>query len=275
MSNRVLIRTTLYLVGCCVVLLTAIGCEVNPATGKSELVLIGTQEEIRLGHSVHNELMGQYKEVKSEPFRRRTHAIGEKIARVTDRQDLEYSFTVLEADDLNAFAVPGGFVYVTTGLMRHADSDELACVVGHEFGHIAARHAVKKLQAQMLASLLMVLVAKETDKEEVAAAAAVALNLLMLGYSRKHEYEADLLGARYSWRAGYNPKGMSSFFRKLKTLNQNHASLPEFLSTHPDLDHRINAVDALILREMMGPDGKLLPPPILEPTNVPTVSNPS
>ncbi len=253
------------------------GCVTNPATGKKDLILIGTAEEVRMGSDFHAKMLQDFKPVTSAPYSKRSLAIGEKIAAVSDRQDIAYSFTVVEADDMNAFAVPGGFVYVTTGLMRSADEDELAAVVGHEVGHIAARHSVKQMQTAMAASLLLVLVSENTDKDEYVVAAAAAFQLVMLGYSRRDEYEADLLGARYAWRSGYSPYGMSSFLQKLQKANQNSGSLPEFLSTHPDLGKRVGRVNEVIRNEMLRPDGNLLPPPAMQerPQQQPEVTNPS
>ena len=274
--NNLKIRS-LFLFSVLSLMLLVLGCQINPATGKKDLILISTAQEISMGLNIHNDLLAQMKPSKNAKFSHRVEKIGSKISRVCDRTDLEFSFYVVAQDDLNAFAAPGGFVYATQGLVDASTEDELAGVIGHECGHIAARHSVKNIQMQMAGSLILLLIDKNSDKDEVKAASAVAFNLLMLGYSRKYEYQADLLGARYAWRAGYNPHGMSSFFRKLKAGEQTSGSFPEFLSTHPDLDKRIHQLENVIKAEMLNPDGSLKTPPPLPAlkTNPADVSNPS
>ncbi len=236
----------------------SIACtEPNPATGKKELVLISSAEEVSIGKSLHAEMTTKYNFNVADEKSNRVKGIGSRVASVCDRQDIEYHFNVTSDADMNALAAPGGFVYATAGLVQYSNDDELACVLAHECGHIAAKHSIKHLQAGMLAEMLLVLVDKNSKREDVKLASVLGLNLLLLGYSRKHEYEADLLGVRYAWRAGYNPDGMATFFTKLQKANQNSGSMPEFLSTHPDLGKRIENVRSVIKKEMMTPDGKL------------------
>ena len=249
--------------------------QVNPATGKEELVIISAEAEMRIGLSVDRQIRTEFKVRDDGPAAARVKSVGARIAAVSDRQDVEYRFALVAANDMNAFAAPGGFVYATSGLVAKADDDELACVIGHECGHIAARHGVKTLQAGMAASLFTALLDKNTKKKEYKAAAQAAVTLLLLGYSRRHEYEADLLGVRYAWRAGYDPHGMVSFFRKLKKVEQKRGSFPEFLSTHPDLDKRIRAVEKVIRTELSNPDGTLKKPPAPPEDGGTRVSEPS
>ena len=239
------------------------GCEINPATGKKELILISTAEEITLGANSHKQLGSRFTFLKKGEYCERVTRIGMRVTSVSDRHDIEYRFFLVDEKEMNAFAVPGGYIYATKGLVLQATDDELACVLAHEAGHIAAKHGVKHLQTAMLATLLVHLIDKNSKKEDVKAAATVAVNLLMLGYSRKHEYQADLLGVRYAWRAGYDPHGMITFFGKLQKMSQNHPKFPEFISTHPDTGKRIARCRSIIRSEMTGPEGELLKPPPL------------
>jgi len=155
---------------------------------------------------------------------------------------LKYYFKVLENKDINALSTPGGYVYVNSGLMEKADDDELAAVVGHEVGHIAARHSVQAMQSNMGASFLASLVFSQVEtNEQVRQAAAVGLNLIMLGYSRGDEFEADKLGVRYAYYAGFDPNGEVTFLEKLQEQDKGNSTDKTlvYLRSHPLYSDRI------------------------------------
>ncbi len=175
---------------------------------------------------------------------RRLEAIGRRLAQNSDRQELEYRFKVVKNEELNAFAVPGGYIYVHSGLMKKANDDELAGVVAHEIGHVAARHSVKQLQATMGYQALAAVAAGLTGQSYLNRATDVVFDLAHLGYSRGDEYQADKLAVRYVRRAGYNPYGIVTFFQKLqKEAESNERAKPvPFLSSHPPTPERIQKV---------------------------------
>jgi len=235
-SNKIFILTALplFLTGCATVY--------NPATGAKEYIMIGTAQEVSIGNQVAAEIEAKYKLSQDTALIERVNAIGRKIAAVSDRQDLKYYFKVLDSKEINALSTPGGYVYVNSGLMDTANDDELAAVVGHEVGHIAARHAVQAMQANMGASLLASLVFSQVKTAgQVRQAAAIGLNLIMLGYSRGDEFEADKLGVRYAYYAGFDPNGEVTFLEKLQRQEKGSSAnkAPVYLSSHPLYSDRI------------------------------------
>ncbi|MDD5737051.1 MAG: M48 family metallopeptidase [Candidatus Omnitrophica bacterium] len=229
------------------------GCAtiVNPATGKKQFVMIGTQEEVSIGNQVATEVETNFKLSKDEALIERANRIGLLIAKVSDRQDVRYYFRVLEDEDPNALSTPGGYVYVNSGLMRRADDNELAAVIAHEVGHIAARHSVMAMQSNMATSLIAALVFSSVKtKQEMRQGAAVALNLVMLGYSREDEFEADKLGVKYAYSAGFDPYGMVNFLEKLQRENKENPLDKGlvYLKSHPLYSERIAKARAYAAR---------------------------
>lgn len=216
----------------------------NPATQKRETLLIGTQSEIALGRDMDLEIQKKMKIAGDEQMQLRLVKIAKGIAAASDRQDVIYAFKIIKDKELNAFSIPGGYVYVNTGLMNMATDDELACVLAHEVGHIAARHSVKKLQAVMGYGIIMSIALGVSGQQSVAQLTDIIFNIGSLGYSRKDELLADKLAVRYSKKAGYNPYGMVTFFEKLKAEEEKRGPNLKihFLSSHPDLGLRITKV---------------------------------
>jgi predicted Zn-dependent protease len=163
---------------------------------------------------------------------------------VCDRKDIDYNFKVLDDEEVNAFSLPGGFVYVNKGLVdRVANDDELAGVLGHEIGHIVARHSIKKLQAVQGYSLLRALIGVASKSAGVGNAADIAFSELMVGYSREDELLADQLGVRYLKLAGYDPNAMITFLEKLQEVNRRKPLTPmNYFKTHPYVPDRIRVV---------------------------------
>lgn len=231
------------------VVLSVSGCATvyNPATGNKEYIMIDTQQEVSIGKQVSAELEAKYPLSNDAAQTARVEAIGRKIAAVSDRKDLTYHFKALKNEDVNALSAPGGYVYVNTGLIEKADDDELAAVIAHEVGHIAARHSVQAIQANMATSLISALVFSQVKtKKEVQQASALAVNVIMLGYSRDDEFEADKLGVRYAYYAGFDPDGMASFLEKMQKENRENPfdKALVYLRSHPLYSERIEKVRA-------------------------------
>lgn len=215
----------------------------NSATGRNETLLIDTQEEISLGQDMQQQIKTEMKLLTDTRLQGRLDTIGNKVANVSDRQDLKYYFSVVDDKEFNAFAIPGGKVYVNSGLIQSANDDELAAVVGHEVGHVAARHSVKRLQAVLGYQLLAGIALNATGQEQVLEAVDVVFNVVVLGYSRKDEYLADKLGVKYAKLAGFNPQGMVTFFQKLKKESKSSGLDLVFLSSHPPVEERIKQAE--------------------------------
>ena len=218
--------------------------EYNLATEEQDLMFISTPREVRMGESISRRLEEKIELYKDPIAAKRVHEIGEKLAAVCDRKDIVYRFRILDMEDVNAFALPGGVVYVSKGLLEKAGSDdELAGVVGHEIGHIVARHSVKKLQTGIGYAILRILTARSAAGVKVARGADLAFMQIMSGYSQQDELLADRLGARYAKRAGYNPEAMISFLERLREIERKSSiKRITYFKSHPPISERIGEV---------------------------------
>jgi len=197
-----------------------------------------------MGRSIDLQVEKQY-EFSADPLQqKRVEDIGRKIAAVSDRKEIDYHFRVLEDEQVNAVSLPGGYVYVNSGLLEKvANDDELACILAHEVGHIVARHSIKKLQAMQGYSVLRLLVAVAPGTGDVGSAADAAYMQFLLGYSREDELLADQLGARYAKLAGYDPHGMITFLDKLQDINRRMPIQEKsYYKTHPYVPDRVRVV---------------------------------
>jgi beta-barrel assembly-enhancing protease len=217
----------------------------NPATEKKEIVLITTPMEVLLGQNTAMQVAKQYSFVKDPKQVNKVTEIGEKLAKVSDRTDLKYHFAVVEDKEINAFTMPGGYIYINSGLMEMTNDDELACVIGHEIGHVAARHIAKKLQVQLGYDILMNIALRNTSVSQMQQAIDLTFNLAQLGYSREDELLADRLGAKYAYKAGYDPRAMITFLKKLKEKDKDEMG-PVFLRSHPYASKRIEMMEQQI-----------------------------
>jgi len=215
----------------------------NSATGRRETLFIDTQTEVNLGKDISKQINSEMKLLKDEKMHERLDAIGKKISEVSDRQDITYNFYIIDEKESNAFAIPGGSVYVNSGLITKANDDELAAVIGHEVGHIAARHSVKRLQSVLGYQLITAIALGVSGQDQALQAVDVVFNVVILGYSRKDEYLADKLAVKYTKAAGFNPQGVITFFQKLKQESKNTTLNLVFLSSHPPIDERIKQAE--------------------------------
>jgi metalloendopeptidase OMA1, mitochondrial len=224
------------------------GCATyNTATGHNELIFISTSSEVKMGGQINQQLAGKNKIIKGTDEAKRLESIGQRLARISDRQDISYFFYLIESEEMNAFAVPGGHIYFYTGLFRKLGTDgAIAAVLGHEIGHVAAKHTVKKFQGAMGYNVvrsvaLNVLAWKMPGVQNVAALGADGLmTLAMSAYGRQDEYEADRLGIKYLYLAGYDLNDMIKMFEVLQATDQKQGT-PLILRTHPFLKDRITA----------------------------------
>jgi len=236
---------------CFFLLLLAAACAINPVTGKYELSLISEQQEISLGKQTDVEIRSQYGAYDSPSLEEYVKKAGMTLTLHTHRPHLVYHFAVLDTPVVNAFALPGGYIYVTRGILAMMNSEaELAAVLAHELGHVNARHGVQRLSKLLLVQFgLTVGSALSETFNKISGVTSIGIQLLFLKYSRDDEREADALGVEYARKGGYNPGEMVSFFsalQKLGDLSGGH-SLPGFLSTHPLTRERIQNVQASLI----------------------------
>lgn len=255
---RNILQSLCFLAGALLFLLLG-GCAQNPVSGNQDFVLLGVDSEIAIGRTNHPKIIAQYGRYNNESLQTYVQSVGEKLASVSHRPELLYRFTVLDSPVINAFALPGGYIYITRGLMAYLNSEaELAAVLGHEIGHVTARHGVRQQSASQAANLGYTIGAI-LFPELRAAPSQDLFNLLsgslLSGYGRDHELESDGLGAEYLARAGYDPKAMIEVIRVLK--DQELFSVAEaqkqgrevkgyhgLFASHPDNDTRLHEVVA-------------------------------
>ena len=228
------------------VILCTVTCAVNPVSGKKELMFFSEKAEIALGQSTDNEIRQTYGIYQDKAMNDYVNAVGQKLAAFSFRPKLQFHFAVLDTPVINAFAAPGGFIYVTRGIMALMNSEaELAVVLGHEIGHVDARHSVKRLSGTLLISVGLLLgSALSEDIAKVAGLAGIGMQLLFLKFSRSDEYQADSLGIQCARKAAYSPVEMVQFFSSLENMSADSGAsrLPNFLSTHPLTKNRITKV---------------------------------
>ena len=226
------------------------GTHYNTATARHERLLHSTAREVRMGRRIAARIEKKYGLFEDKKAQKRIKEIGLRIAAVSDRDDIEYHFAVIEDKELNALALPGGYIYVSSGLVETAESDdEIAAVIAHEVGHVAARHSMKQLQGEYLYTFLAALtIAGNTDRDFYAGSNFTYISLMMQ-YSRQYEREADMLSVRYLKRAGYDPEAALSILSKLQEIDSRRpARAYTYFRSHPPHDMR----RAVIRREITG-----------------------
>ncbi len=223
------------------------GCATT-GINKGQINLISTEEEVTMGVELSKEVEKEFEIYDDASVTAYVQSVGNRIARVCDRSDVTYHFAVIKKDDLNAFALPGGYIYIYTGLMKEMDDEaQLAAVLAHETGHVAARHATERLTAMYGYQILVTLILGENPNFWAELVGNIFATGGFLAYSRENEYEADRLGTRYLHAAGYAPEGMPELLGKLTSAEERQPSkLEELLATHPPTQQRIGRVKALV-----------------------------
>jgi predicted Zn-dependent protease len=226
-----------------VVALTAGGCVVNPATGKRELSLVSESQEIAIGKQNDEAIVAEMGLYADEELQRYVSDIGQAMAAKSERPDLPWTFRVVDDPVVNAFALPGGFIYMTRGILAHFNNEaELASVLGHEIGHVTARHSAQQLTKAQLAQvgLLGGLILAPERAQQFGGLAQQAMQVLFLKFSRDDERQADDLGLRYLINDGYDPRPMPDVFETLRRVGEAAGGerLPGWLSTHPAPENR-------------------------------------
>lgn len=224
-------------------------CARNPVTGKKQVVLMSEKQEIEMGKEADPQIIAQFGLYDDTAIQNFINLKGKQMAAISHRPNLDYVFRVVNSEVVNAFAVPGGYVYFTRGILAHFNGEaDFAGVLGHELGHITHRHGVAQQRNAILGQLGIIAgIVIAPQLAQFAEAASTGLQLLFLKYSRDAEREADELGVEYSSKIGYDAQEMAKFFLTLERQSAGSASaeLPEFLSTHPNPGDRNVTVSKL------------------------------
>ncbi len=243
------------------------GCAQNPVTGQSDFVMMSESQEVAEGRQADVQVKKQYKVYESKAMQDYVNGVGQKLAKQSHRPGLQYHFTVLDSPEVNAFALPGGYVYITRGILAYLNSEaEMAAVLGHEIGHVTARHGVRQQSAAQAANIGLTIASifvPEIGSNVGQQLSNVIGGALLSGYGREHELEADRLGAQYLARADYDPQAIISILRTLKNQELKDIELAKqegreprrysgLFATHPDNDTR--------LKQVVGEADKLAPP---------------
>lgn len=237
--------------------LLAAACATNPVTGQSDFVLMSEEQEVQIGREAAPEIIKQFGQYEGQALQDYVQRVGERLAANSHRANLVYRFTVLDTADVNAFALPGGYIYITRGLLAYLNSEaELAAVLAHEIGHVTARHGVRQqstAQAADLGYALGSILLPELRNQGAQQVFNVVGGAWLAGYGREHELEADRLGAEYLAQSGYDPQAMikvisvlkdqESFERQIAQEEGREARVYHGLfATHPDNDTRLQQV---------------------------------
>lgn len=226
------------------------GCSTNPATGEQQFTaLMPAQQERQIGAQEHQKIVQQYGIYEDQGLQAYLQQVGQRVTQKTERPDVRYSFYLLDTPMVNAFALPGGYIYMTRGLMALANSEaELASVLAHETGHITARHSAERYSRGVVTLLGAAVLSTAIGDSNVSDALGLGTDLYMKSYSRGQENEADMLGTRYLSRAGYDARAMADFLRNMQADGVLEArlqgqdeggGLADYMSTHPATQERV------------------------------------
>ncbi len=241
-----------------VALLILGGCATNPVTGGKDFVLMSEEQEIALGQQANQQILKQYDVVENDELQNYVSALGEELASKSHRENLIFRFKLLDDSMVNAFALPGGYIYITRGILAFMQSEaQLAGVLGHEIGHVTARHGVKQQSKAQAAQIFGAIVAAKTGSRSAANGLNMGINAALSGYGRSHELEADRLGAEYLARTQFDPDDMLDVIGILKDQEQFEKQRAEaedreprsyhgVFASHPKNDTRLQEVIATV-----------------------------
>ncbi len=262
----------------CLTALALVGCgtrTINPVTGQQERSVMSEADEIREGAKAHQEVLKEYGVLKNDRVQNYVNDIGQRLAKISQRSQLKWTFTVLDSPEINAFALPGGYVYITRGIMAYLDSEaDLAGVIGHEIGHVTARHGAQRATRQQDAALGVllgnvlgaVLDAKGGGGigQQIGQATQAVAAGNIARYGREQELQADGLGAEYLSRVNYDPRNMIDVIRVLKDQERFAAEVARaegrpapqggnsWLASHPSNDQRLESINKIAAQYQAG-----------------------
>jgi predicted Zn-dependent protease len=228
-------------------------CAENPVTKTKEIMVFSEADEVRFGRNLDEEIRSRFGIYEDLAIKRYIEKVGRRLASYSHRPHLDFSFEIVDSDEVNAFALPGGFIYVTRGLLCYLNNEaQLAGVLGHEIGHVSYRHSMKALQATIGANILLNIIALGTGSQFWVQISDISLQAIMAGYSREFEYQADNLSVEYAIKAGYDPYEIRNFFLTIEKMESGRQGpLVGIFADHPLTEKRIKNVEERI-SEMIG-----------------------
>lgn len=201
-----------------------------------------TSIEKTMGKNVHDAFRAKPGFSNNKAELERVGRIARRLVPQCERKDIDYTFAILKSEEINAFAAPGGYIYVTQGLLNAVSSDdELACVIAHELGHVNKKHTIRQAEKAGLMSALIALMGLKDETKKYQTAAAIAAFFVNQKFSRDDEFEADRMAVRYAYKAGYNPNAMIRFFDRINK-DTKLSKFTKYFSTHPSTNDRIKRV---------------------------------
>jgi predicted Zn-dependent protease len=230
---------------------TLVACATNPVTGSKEFSLMSEAQEVQLGQEMDPQVKQEMGVYDAAELQRYVSNVGMRLARASERPNLPWHFTVVDEPAVNAFALPGGYIYLTRGILAFLnDEEQLAGVLGHEIGHVTARHSAQQYTKATSAGLgLTLLSIFVPETRPLQGLAETALGVLFLKHGRDDELQADRLGVQYTAKTGWDPRGVAGMLRTLQRLDEASGSsrgVPNFLSTHPAPADRVERVLAFV-----------------------------
>ena len=234
-------------------LLILTACSHSPYTGRKQLIIVSPSQEIQMGIQAQREILS-HEPISHDPrLNAMVRRVGSRIARAANQPNYQWEFHVIKSPQMNAFCLPGGKIFVYTGLFKVVNNEnELAIVLGHEVAHAIARHGAERISMMQLGDLAKQIALKKAGpryQNIINQAYGIGANYgVFLPYSRKFEYEADEIGLYLAAKAGYDPRVAIEFWNKMRLMSKNMRKPPEFASTHPSDDHRIQRLQAIMPR---------------------------
>jgi len=227
-------------------LMVVAACAVNPVTLEKEFMIISEEKEISIGERSDPVIVQTYGLYEDPALQEYVNEVGQRLVKVCSRKNIAYHFKLLDTDDANAFALPGGYIYLTRGILALMNSEaEMAGVLAHEIGHVVGRDSANQISQQTWMQVVAIAgMAASPSTRELAMAGNMLFNAVMLGYGREKEFLADSQGVEYMFRAGYDPLQMARFLSTLGKIYQGPAGYAQYLTTHPYTGDRINRADA-------------------------------
>ena len=219
-----------------------LGCAVHPVTLDKQLMIVSEEKELAIGERSDPLIVQQFGYYNDPAMQEYVNEVGQKLVKVCARKNLVYHFTVLDSPDVNAFACPGGYIYVTRGILATMNSEaELAGVLAHEIGHVVGRDSANMISQQSMFQVMALAgMAAGSATRELAMAGSMLFDAMMLGYGREKEFLADSQGVDYMFKAGYDPMQMVALQATLGKLYQGPAGYAQYLTTHPNIGDRMN-----------------------------------
>jgi len=228
--------------------LVTVSCAVNPVSGRPDLMLVSNEDEIKLGRQTDTGVTEKYGLYADQQLTGHVDEMGQRMGKLSHRAELDWHFKILDASVVNAFAAPGGYIYLTRGILATLNSEaELAGIMGHEIGHVTARHSAQQISKAKMAQFGLTGLSiglSILGIPGLSSLAELGVGVLFLKFSRDDEREADSLGVEYATKLGYDASQMAEFFETLKRMESksDRSGLPSWFSTHPSPEDRENAI---------------------------------